>query len=149
MLKSEGSECPPIDNSSDWTEIMRQLNLKAIQSRSPPIAYYTASANDTIRFRRQIRVSKHLCSEGRGYVCHRPAATGHGQEKEGNVMIQYKMMFRSEGEKISVFQFTKAAICPLWALKTWPMSLPPQCRWLPVLKSATVKLQMICSWPSR
>ena len=100
MLKSEGSNCSQIDNSSDWTEIMRQLNLKAIKSRAPPIAYYTASANDTIRFRRQIRVSKHLCSEGRGYVCHRPAATGHGQEKDGKVVIQYKMMFRSEGKNV-------------------------------------------------
>ena len=114
MLKSEGSECPPIDNSSDWTEIMRQLNLKAIQSRSPPIAYYTARADDSIRFRRQIRVSKHLCSEGRGYVCHRPAATGHGQEKDGNVMIQLQNDVSVGGEKMSVFQFTKAAICPLW-----------------------------------
>ena len=85
MLKYERSDCPPIDNSSDWTEIMRQLNLKAIQSRAPPIAYYTASAGDSIRFRRQTRVSKHLCSEGRGYVCHRPAATGHAQEKDGSV----------------------------------------------------------------
>ena len=103
MLKPEGSDCPPIDNSSDWTEIMRQLNLKAIQSRAPPIAYYTASANDSIRFRRQTRVSKHLCSKGRGYVCHRPAATGHGQEKDGNVVIQLQDRYSSRGEKCLSF----------------------------------------------